>query len=439
MANETQGSGGDQGQQGAGSSERQADNQPVMGEFAPFVDDPSLPSADTDLIMSTLFGGGADQADQGAQGAQGSGGDQSGQGSNAQSGGQSSGGKSGAAAPSSDVSGQGGQAGAGQQGQQGQAAQGAGAAEELPPFSGPGNQGQQASGAQQQSQSQPQGQGQGGQPSGQASASGAAADDGLSPEARLRLHTLETTNAALTQQVQQLMQRQPTQQGSQGAGTQSGQQSGGGGQDGGNADPATQAINLTVPPDLAQGLVDGEGNISLPHLQHFASAIATVAYQRAVQAATTLIDSRFTQYSSSQQNQTEGERLNAAYYGRFKDHDREIFHPLVADESRQMISANPQLVWNDDALNALGARVNTKLQGLGFQIGMQQQGQGGQGQGQGGDQQQGQERGPVSQGSQGNGQLGNGAARPVIMLDSGTRPPQDRAADAGNFIRNTLG
>lgn len=438
MAEQNQGS-GDQGQQEGDG--RAPDNQPVMGEFAPFVDDPSLPSADTDLIMSTLFGGGADQ-DQSAQGAQGSGGDQSRQGGNAQSGGQPAGGQPGGSArPSGGSEGQGqGQQG---QGQGSQAAQGAGAAaEELPPFSGAGNQ-QQASGAQQQSQSQPQG----GQPSGQASASGAAADDGLSPEARLRLHTLETTNAALTQQVQQLLQqRQPAQQGSQGAGTQPGQQSGGGGQDGGNVDPAQQAINLTVPPDLAQGLVDGEGNVSLPHLQHFASAIATIAYQRAVQATTQLIDNRITQYSSSQQQETEGERLAATYYGRFKDHNREIFHPLVADESRQMLASNPQLVWNEDAINALGARVNAKLQGLGFQVGMQQQqgsgnDQGGQGQGQDGQQQQNQERGPVTfgNGGQGNAQQGNGAARPVVMLDSGTRPPPDRQAAAGDFIKATLG
>jgi hypothetical protein len=359
-----------------------------MAEFAPFVEDSSLPSADQDFIMSTLFGQG-NAADQNANGDQGGGGDSAAAKPNAD--------KPGVAAPSS---------GASEGGDPNQAAQGGGGdKQELPAFPGTPAPPQSADAGQAQSP------GQGGEPSPSAPAPAARPD----PEMGLRLQNLEAQNAALQSQIRQLLDRGST------------------GQQGGQpdpskpadtpADPAKEIIQLAAPADVVKAILGDDFDANQQAgINHLISATATAVYRRAMQDVSALVDNRLQSYQGQNEQQAAIQKMRDDYYGKFPDHTNPLFEPLIQSEYQALHASMPGLIWNEQTRDALGARVTSKLKELGFAVGMTPAAPAPAN----GDGQAPEEKGPVA----------GAAPKPPAMLGNGSRPAKEEGA--GNFIAATF-
>lgn len=430
------------GQNGTGATSDAAASAPapgqdgmMAGELGPFVADPSLPDQ-SEFIMDTLFGQSSNGAPKSqGQGAGTAGAGQSGDASQAASvpaapGANAAQGTGGASTPPAAGTAQ------PQQGQQPQQPQQSGVGmQPLPPLAQPaGGQQQSPTPGQQPGTASPQaGNLQTGQP----------AIDPLA-ELRLQVQTLTAQNASLQQY---LRQGGPQQGGQAGTGIQPGNMQP---QQPDPYDPKTAVMQLQVPADVLGAIDSEDPNQRAQGMNHLVSAVATTVLRQALTASHAVIDQRLQGFGADLEARNEDERIKADYYGAFPQHNNPLFADLIASESRALFQSTPGLQWSPEARNALGARVNAKLIGLGVNVNALAQPTGQQ-PGFSAQptvptapmQQQGNippEAGPIANGGAlVSGKDGNATVtgnRPAAMMGAGTRPPQEESV--GNFMVDTL-
>jgi hypothetical protein len=251
-----------------------------------------------------------------------------------------------------------------------------------------------------------------------AAAEPAPAETRLTPEERLQLASVE----ALRQQNQQLlnlMQQQSQPQGQpQSQGQPPAQPSGG---------PAIEQVHLTVPDALYDAVFAEDPAMSKRGLNVLVSSIATAAVNNVLQKVVPIVDQRLAGYDQSTRAATTAQSQEEDYYKAFPAHRNPLFRTAIEAEMQKMAQEMPAAPWNDDFRNALGTRVNRTLQLLGIPVGMVP----------GAEQQQGQPA-PAAAGFGAQPQGGNGAAppAPAPMLDSSNRGAAPESA--GNFIAATF-
>lgn len=193
----------------------------------------------------------------------------------------------------------------------------------------------------------------------------------------------------------------------------------------GEAPPSQQSgapqeqVHLTVPPQLAEAIFNDENPAqSKQAMDLLVSAVATAAVNHAISKIGPMVDQKLQQFAGSLQMAETAKTQEGAYFERFPAHNNPLYRPLIQETVEQIYKEMPHLSWDENTMDAVGARVQAKLQALGISVGMQPAPQGGN------------EAPPKPNG----GQKPN---KPAPMLDTTSRGGVP--ADAGDFITATLG
>jgi hypothetical protein len=190
-----------------------------------------------------------------------------------------------------------------------------------------------------------------------------SAESRLTPEERLQLASIE----GLRQQNQQLLDALRGQTAPQG-------QPGGGGaqppvsQPSGG--PPIEQVHLTVPDELYGAVFAEDERQSRHGLNVLVSSIATAAVNHVLQKVQPIVDQRIASYDNVNQSRNTAQAQEQDYYGAYPAHKNPVFRTVIEAEMGKMATEMPNAPWNEDFRNALGTRVNRTLQLLGFDVGM---------------------------------------------------------------------
>lgn len=169
---------------------------------------------------------------------------------------------------------------------------------------------------------------------------------------------------------------------------------------------------LAIPDDVANAVFNEDPQIARQGMTHLVNSLARMVHDRVIRHADQVVQQRITSYGTQAQLSQQQEQMRQQYYTAFPQHNDPGIQFIVAQEAQQMWAANPNLQWDTNAMNALGARVNARL---GATATVVQQPQGQQ---------------PAAQGQP--------APRPAAQMGSSTRPAANPADNEGTFIENVL-
>ncbi len=170
----------------------------------------------------------------------------------------------------------------------------------------------------------------------------------------LELENLKATVAALQAQLQQPAAGTPAQPG---AATPS------------SGDPAAQLpqYGLAIPDNVAAMVFGEDPAQAKAGLEHIVNSVLTIAHTRVRKE----FDERLTAMQSAQRQEaaqsataTQVDEIKRDYYTAFPTHNHPAVAAVLAEESAKMAASYPNLPWSEQYRNALGTRVNTRLQEL---------------------------------------------------------------------------
>lgn len=178
-------------------------------------------------------------------------------------------------------------------------------------------------------------------------------------EQALRVHSLEATVQALTQQLEQL-RANPSSGQPPAQGTESGSQ------------PAVEpppGYRLTLPQPVFEAIF---GENATPETQqagvvNLINNLASIVHHNVRQEYRAALNGLV---QAAREQEQIGQRTDAAakgredYYRAFPQHQNELVRPLIADEAQKMAGEFPNLAWGTDYINALGVRVNNRIAAL---------------------------------------------------------------------------
>lgn len=147
------------------------------------------------------------------------------------------------------------------------------------------------------------------------------------------------------------------------------------------AEPAKPAAPEIIPVQLPKQLVEtifGE-DFDQAHngLNVLISTVASglqARFQQQLAAAKTEMQDQIKslrQADTQVDEQKNAETQRQEYFTRFPDHNKPILQPLLGQALSELVAEFPGVPWNDQFMNALGARVNAKLQESGVSFGTQ--------------------------------------------------------------------
>jgi hypothetical protein len=233
---------------------------------------------------------------------------------------------------------------------------------------------------------------------------------------------VDPTVQALTAQVQALtahIAQLQGQTGQQGAGQQTPQT--------GQADQLQQEFQnpltdyrLAMPDDVASAVFNEDPGVARQGLTHVINATAREVHLRTLRHVDQLINQRLQSYGQQTADQQRQERMRNEYFGAYPQHRDPATQMIVAQEAQVMWGANPAQTWDQDAINALGQRVNARLGITSAQPLAQPQGQ----------------VLPFQQ--QQPQQQGQPAPRPAAQLGASPRPAGNPQDNTGDFITDVL-
>lgn len=170
----------------------------------------------------------------------------------------------------------------------------------------------------------------------------------------LELENLKATVAALQAQLQTPAAGTPAQPG---AATPS------------SGDPAAQLpqYGLSIPDNVAAMVFGEDPAQAKAGLEHIVNSVLTIAHTRVRKE----FDERLTAMQSAQRQEaaqsataTQVDEIKRDYYTAFPTHNHPAVAAVLAEESAKMAASYPNLPWSEQYRNALGTRVNTRLQEL---------------------------------------------------------------------------
>lgn len=124
---------------------------------------------------------------------------------------------------------------------------------------------------------------------------------------------------------------------------------------------------LSVPPELGQAIFGEDPAIAMQGLQVLVNSLATVIHTRVNASFQQTLQRRDAEMQQSQmhvQRQQAAEQMQQDYYGAFPAHNNPVVKQIVAQQAGQLQVEYPNLPWNADYVNALGARVNQAIAAL---------------------------------------------------------------------------
>lgn len=190
----------------------------------------------------------------------------------------------------------------------------------------------------------------------------APAQDGLTPEQRLQIANAN----ALAEQNAQLMQRLRDIEAGKAPAQPQGQPQTGQSQQPGA--PQREQVHLAVPDQLYAQVFAEDETVSKQGLNLLVSAVASEAATHVMQKIGPMIAENLQRFEGSLTAKSASERQEEDYYGAFPTHKNPLYRQVIEAEMTAMTQAMPHASWTEDFRNALGARVNTKLQLLGFNV-----------------------------------------------------------------------
>lgn len=228
----------------------------------------------------------------------------------------------------------------------------------------------------------------------------------------------DPTVQALTAQVQALtahIAQLQGQQGQQGVGQQTPQQ--------GQVDPLQQVVQhpltnyqLAMPDDVAAAVFNEDPGVARQGLTHVINAVAREVHLRTMRHVDELVGQRLQSYGQQTTEAQHQEQMRQQYFAAYPQHNDPATRLIVAQEAQVMWGANPTQGWDQNAINALGQRVNARL-GV---VSQQQQQQSGQ-------------VVPFTAPQQ-----GQPVPTPAAQLGASPRPAANPADNNGDFITDVL-
>jgi len=187
-----------------------------------------------------------------------------------------------------------------------------------------------------------------------------SAAQGAIDENALRVQSLEATVQALQAELARSRAIPPQAQAPQ----QPGQTQQGGGP--GPADDLPRYA-LSLPQQVAAALVSGDDQQTLAGITNMMNSLATIVHHNVRQEmrqnfAALVGAARQQEYETTQSNVIALARED--YFSAFPDHRSPLVMPLVQAEAVAMTAEYPGLGWNEQYRNALGQRVNARLEQL---------------------------------------------------------------------------
>ena len=223
------------------------------------------------------------------------------------------------------------------------------------------------------------------------------------------VQALQAQVQALIAQNAQLLERFQT----QGAGSQAPQQGSSDQQGQQQVDPYMD-YRFAIPDDVANAIFNEDPNVARQGLSHLINSLGRVVHERVIKSVTErVLPQTLGEFQGNLSLSTQQERMRTEYFGAFPQHKDPGTRLIVAQEAQAMWTQNPQLQWDQNAMNALGARVNQRL---GYTSQQQQQ--------------------PQPQQANGSAQ-GQPAPRPAAQMGASNRPPIPAGSDE-DFIGNVL-
>jgi len=131
-----------------------------------------------------------------------------------------------------------------------------------------------------------------------------------------------------------------------------------------------EQVHLTVPDNLYNAMFDEDERVSKNGLNVLVSSIATAALNLTLQKVVPLVDQRIAGYDQQNRQTTTAASQEEDYYNAFPAHRNPLFRTAIEAEMQKMAQELPNAPWNVDFRNALGTRVNRTLQLLGINVGM---------------------------------------------------------------------
>ncbi len=182
-------------------------------------------------------------------------------------------------------------------------------------------------------------------------------------EAALREASLRAINDALTRTVEQLRanpQGQPAQAG--GPAASPGEQS---------AEPAPFRYSLTLPEATQKALLSEDPQQNLAAINSIVNDLGTIVHNTVLTQVRSEVRGAFSTLmgmaNASTANQTQEQAREAAretYFTAFPAHRNELIEPIIRQQAVKLSAEHPGLSFDQQYINALGARVNAVIEQL---------------------------------------------------------------------------
>lgn len=186
-------------------------------------------------------------------------------------------------------------------------------------------------------------------------------------EAALRTASLEAQIAALRQTIDELRANPQQPPAGQPAGTPASAETGG-------AAPAEQPLryNLTLPDATRNALLSDDPQQNIAAINAIVNDLGTIVHNSVVaqmrnefRGAIANLASMTQQTDTATAQETARTAAREAYFSAFPAHKNELIEPIIAQQARQLSAEYPGLNWDEQYINALGARVNAALEKIG--------------------------------------------------------------------------
>jgi hypothetical protein len=118
---------------------------------------------------------------------------------------------------------------------------------------------------------------------------------------------------------------------------------------------------LGMPDDLAAAVLNDDPAIARQGLTHLINATAREIHTRAIRHVDELVNQRLANFGTQSQLSQQQEQMRQQYFTAYPQHGDPGIRLIVAQEAQAMWAQNPNLQFDQNAINALGARVNTRL------------------------------------------------------------------------------
>lgn len=118
---------------------------------------------------------------------------------------------------------------------------------------------------------------------------------------------------------------------------------------------------LAMPDDVANAVFNEDVSVAKQGLSHVINSLARMVHQRVIQHADQLVNDRLSRYGEQQQLTSSQEQMRQQYFAAFPQHNDPGIRLIVAQEAQNLWTQQPTLVWDQNAMNALGARVSARL------------------------------------------------------------------------------